>query len=75
MKMKIFLLSLWIAIFILVACGSKQNETDASTAQSNVPKENVFSAQENALRKAQQLNQTVLEHDKEMRKKIDEATQ
>jgi len=76
MKMKIFLLGLWITIFILVACGSKQEASEQTSAQSNTtPKEHIFSTQENALRKAQQLNQTIAEHDKDMRKKLEEATE
>lgn len=77
MKMRVFLISLWIAIVILVACGSKESEPESlsndSSPATQQPREHIFSTQERALRKAQDLNRQVDEHDKEMRKKLGEA--
>jgi len=71
MNMKIFLLLLWAAIVIIAACGSKQEQPSPSAS----PQEHVFSAQENALRKAKELNQVVEQQAQELSKKVDEATQ
>ena len=74
MKMRLFLASLWIAIFVLVACGSKQTEESNPPQASQTPKEHIFSAQERALRKAQQLNTVVEQHATDMRERIEEET-
>lgn len=84
MKMTHFLLLLWITIFIFAACSSKTDPAtapadDAAQAESvesgeqPAIQDNVFSAQINAVKKAKQVDRLVQEHDKEMRKQLDES--
>jgi len=75
MNMKLFLMVLWMVIFIIAACGTDRSDDAKAQAKKPSPTENVFSAQENAMRKAKELNQLVEQHDQELRENAEAATQ